>query len=191
MQDRGAGFAFGGGCAHGRRRGSLRRRAGLKINCNAEDGTQHVLHICKILSWVLCLGVAVRKVGLEQELLTSCLGFAFGDCCPQRGQTGRQGQVMPKGCPRSWAEKLAKRLGRGPGQEAWPRGWPRSWPRGCPRSWAKRSAKRGLAKGWPRGLAMRLGHEAGQEAWPRGRPRGLTKTLPKKLGQEFGQEAWP
>ena len=164
MQDRGAGFAFGGGCAHGRRRGSLRRRAGLKINCNAEDGTQHVLHICKILSWVLCLGVAVRKVGLEQELLTSCLGFAFGDCCPQRGQTGRQGQVMPKGCPRSWAEKLAKRLGRGPGQEA-----RQEARRGCgqeavAKRLTKRSAKRGLAKR----LAKRLGEAVAKRLSPRG-----------------------
>ena len=124
MQDRGAGFAFGGGCAHGRRRGSLRRRAGLKINCNAEDGTQHVLHICKILSWVLCLGVAVRKVGLEAGIANFMLRFCVWGLLPATGANWQAGashaaqEAGPRVWPRGLAMRLAKRLGQEVGQEA-------------------------------------------------------------------------
>ena len=158
MQDRGAGFAFGGGCAHGRRRGSLSCRAGLKMNCNAEDGTQHVLHICKILSWVLCLGVAVRKVGLEAGIANFMLRFCVWGLLPATGANWQAGA--------SHAKRLPKKLGREVGQEA----WPRAWPRGLAKRLAKKLAKRlpqklGQEVGQKRlgqGLAKRLGHEA----WP-------------------------
>ena len=40
---------------------ALRRRAGLKIYCHAEDGLQRVSHRCNLLAEVLRLGAAVRK----------------------------------------------------------------------------------------------------------------------------------
>ena len=40
---------------------ALRRRAGFKINYQAEGSMRRVLEICNILNWVLRLGAAVRE----------------------------------------------------------------------------------------------------------------------------------